>query len=260
MPSTIFRHFNAFPGATLALVVLSSNAYSADAEVADRARSTAEVKEGMQAYRVGQYEAAEKHFRIAVATDPTQQIGWLSLARSIRAQFKPGVQGADNVAKGKEAVATYEKLLERNPQQDEAFAAVADLYGELNNEVKQREWISKRAHSEHVSKEKRGSAYRRLASLDLICARQATAQQAAEGDACASRGMKSIDAAISLAGANEGVVGDKMLLLRERARLAGALGRSSQQAAFEKQATQVEQQLTQLREAAKQKSDSLPTY
>ncbi len=89
----------------------------------DRARAQEEMKQGAQAFRAGKYDEAQEHYRTVLKLDPTQKSAALSLARSIRAQYKPGIADPQNIAKAREAIAVYEKALQDDPGQDEAFAA-----------------------------------------------------------------------------------------------------------------------------------------
>jgi tetratricopeptide (TPR) repeat protein len=226
----------------------------------DRARGQEEMKQGAQAYREGKYRDAEEHYRAALKLDPAQKSAALFLGRAIRAQYKPGVEDPENVARAKEAISVYEKALQADPNQDEAFAAVVDLYGALREDGRQRDWIAKRAKSEQLSKEKRSAAYRRLAELDLACARQMEGADPSGADRCAARGLESVDRAIALNGDNEGALAQKVQLLNQRAKLAESRGSSSQKSGYDQQAAVAEKRIAELREQERKKSESLPTY
>src|SRR5712664_3212439 len=172
----------------------------------DRARAQEEMKQGFQAFRAGKYDEAQEHYRTVLKLDPTQKSAALFLARSIRAQYKPGIADRQNIAKAKEAIAVYEKALQDDPGQDEAFTSVADLYGALKEDDHQRDWILKRAKSEQLRPAARSSAYRRAAELDLACARNTANTDPAGADKCAARGLESISQAIALSGDDEGAL------------------------------------------------------
>src|SRR5713226_9483119 len=194
----------------------------------DRARAQEEMKQGAQAFRSGKYDEAQEHYRTVLKLDPTQKSAALSLARSIRAQYKPGIADPQNIAKAREAIAVYEKALQDDPGQDEAFAAVADLYGGLKEQDHQREWILQRAKSEQLRPTARSSAYRRAAELDLACARST--------------------ASTDPAGADKGALTQKTQLLHQRAKLAEAQGAAAQKGTYEKQAAAAEKRIAALRE------------
>jgi tetratricopeptide (TPR) repeat protein len=225
-----------------------------------RARAQEEMKRGAQAFRAGKYDEAQEHYRTVLKLDPTQKSAALVLARSVRAQYKPGIADPQNIAKAREAIAVYEKALQDDPGQDEAFAAVADLYGALKEGDHQREWILKRAKSEQLRPTARSSAYRRAAELDLACARNTANTDPAGADKCAARGLESISQALALSGDDEGALTAQTRLLHQRAKLAEAQGASAQKGAYERQAAAAEKRIAALREEARKKSEALPTY
>src|ERR1700687_5318618 len=209
----------------------------------DRARAQEEMKQGAQAFRAGKYDEAQEHYRTVLKLDPTQKSAALALARSIRAQYKPGTADPQNIAKAREAIAVYEKALQDDPGQHGAFSAVADLYGALKEGDQQREWILKRAKSEQLRPTTRSSAYRRAADLDLGCARNTANTDPAGADKCAARGLESISQAIALSGDDEGALTQKTQLLHQRAKLAETLGASAQKGTYEKQAAAAEKRI-----------------
>ncbi len=225
----------------------------------DRARAAEEMKQGAAAFRERKYDEAQRHYRTAFRLDPSHTTALVLLARSIRAQYKPGVKDPRNLAKAKEAIATYEKALEADPNQDEAFAAVIDLYGSLNENGKKRDWLLKRAGSVELAKLKRSSAYRRLLELDLSCAKE-KGKSVTEADQCAAEGLQAADRAVSLGGDEEPILSQKAQLLRERAKMAPSLGGRANPSAYEEQALAVEKRVAELREQVRKKSESLPTY
>ncbi len=234
-------------------------AQDAGSSVSDRARAAEEMKQGAAAFRERKYDDAQRHYRTAFRLDPSHQTALVLLARSIRAQYKPGVKEPRNLAKAKEAIATYEKALEADPNQDEAFAAVIDLYGALNENGKKRDWLLKRAGSVELGKQKRSSAYRRLLEFDLNCAKE-KGKSVPEADQCAAEGLQAADMAISLGGDEEPILSRKAQLLRARAKIAQSLGGPANPSAYEKQALAAKKRVTELREQARKKSESLPTY
>jgi len=86
------------------------------------------------------------------------------------------------------------------------------------------------------------------------------AAEPAAADRCAASGLESIRRAIALNGDSEALLTQQAQLLHERAKLAEGLGSSTQQMAYEKQALTAEKRVAELREDARKKSESLPTY
>jgi hypothetical protein len=57
------------------------------------------------------------------------------VARTIHAQYKPGDFTPGNTAKAREAITTYQRILDRSSDDDEAYKAVAYLYGALKEDA-----------------------------------------------------------------------------------------------------------------------------
>src|SRR5688572_878983 len=100
----------------------------------NRVRAKNELNEAARAYHEGQFPAAEQHSRRALELDPNSKSAPLFIARTIHAQFRPGVQAPENLAKANEAIQAYQKILEKDPKNEEAFKAVAYLYGAMKEE------------------------------------------------------------------------------------------------------------------------------
>lgn len=157
-------------------------------------------------------------------------------------------------------MSVYEQVLATDPGQDEAFTAVTELYGALWGDSKQREGLLRRATDERVSKAKRWSAYRRLANLELTCARRAEANDLSRADGCAARGLDAVERAIGLGGENEAVLQQKVQLLLQRAKVAARLGSTQRRVAYEREAAGAQEHLAKLRERAQRESEAIPSY
>jgi len=79
------------------------------------------------------------------------------------------VQSPENIAKAQAAIEAYQDILRKNPQDEEAYKAIAYLYGAIKEDAKLRQWISQRASSETAEPEKRAEAFVVLASKDWDC-------------------------------------------------------------------------------------------
>src|SRR5918996_3636744 len=134
--------------------------------VINRIRSKNQLNEAARAYREGKFPEAEQHSREAAALDPDNKTAPMFIARTIHAQYRPGVQNPENIAKAQQAIEAYQEILERNPQDEEAYKAIAYLYGAIKEEDKLRHWITQRAASDATEPVKRAEAYVVLASKD----------------------------------------------------------------------------------------------
>jgi len=153
----------------IAIVLAVLVATSSGCGVINRIRAKNQLNEAARSYREGKFEEAEQHSRQAAELDPNNKTAPMFIARTIHAQYRPGVQSPENIAKAQKAIEAYQKLLEINPKDDEAYKAIAYLYGATKEDDKLRQWISSRAANEATDPDKRAEAYVVLASKDWDC-------------------------------------------------------------------------------------------
>src|SRR6185295_2537554 len=125
----------------LAILVVTT---SSGCGTVNRIRAKNELNEAAHSYREGNFIEAEQHSRRALELDPDNKTALSFIARTIHAQYKPGVQAPDNVAKAHEAIQAYQRILEKDPKNDEAYKAIAYLYTELKEDEKLKAWITAR--------------------------------------------------------------------------------------------------------------------
>jgi len=106
------------------------------------------LNKGVQAYTAKNYDAASEEFKAAIEQDPTLIDAYLYLATTYRAEFVPMVTTPDNLRKGQEAVTTFEKVIELDPDNAQgravnAMANIADIYRNMNSPDKAKEWYRK---------------------------------------------------------------------------------------------------------------------
>jgi len=153
----------------IAIVLAILVATSSGCGVIYRIRAKNQLNEAARAYREGHFDVAEQHARNAYELDPTNKTAPMFIARTIHAQYRPGVQTPENLAKAQAAIEAYQQILANNPKDDEAYKAIAYLYGATKQDDKLRQWISSRAANESTEPEKRAEAYIVLASKDWDC-------------------------------------------------------------------------------------------
>src|ERR687884_563291 len=153
----------------IAIVLAILVATSSGCGVINRIRSKNQLNEAARAYREGRFVEAEQHSREAARLDPDNKTAPMFIARTIHAQYRPGVQTPENIAKAQEAIDAYQQILAKNPKDEEAYKAIAYLYGSIKEDQKLRDWISARAASDSTEPEKRAEAYVVLASKDWDC-------------------------------------------------------------------------------------------
>jgi len=154
-------------GIVIVLAILV--AASSGCGVINRIRAKNQLNEAAKAYREGHFPEAEQHSRRAAELDPNNKTAPMFIARTIHAQYRPGVQSPENIAKAQEAITAYQQLLANNPQDEESYKAIAYLYEATKQDDKLRQWISTRAASDTAPPEKRAEAYVVLASKDWDC-------------------------------------------------------------------------------------------
>src|SRR3990172_389952 len=114
----------------LAILVITSSGCG----VINRIRSKNSLNEAAKAYREGRFEEAEQYSRRAQELDPDNKTAPQFIARTIHAQYRPGVQTPENINKARQAIEAYQKLLESNPKDEESYKAIAYLYGAIKED------------------------------------------------------------------------------------------------------------------------------
>ena len=259
----------------LAILVVSTSGCG----LVNRIRAKNELNEAARAYRDGQLEEAERYSRRALELDPDSKTAPLFIARTIHAQYKPGVQAPENLAKANEAIKAYQLVLERNPKSDEAYKAIAYLYGATKETEKLRAWISARANDTSLPPEKRAEGFIVLASQDWDCSFKITELPSNQtkalvnnkltitykkpqnqkdfdtAQACMKRGLEEVENAVKLDPNSEPAWSYKTNLLIEAVRLAEMDGKTDQKAQLEKQREEAQKRTTQLNQINQKKKE-----
>jgi tetratricopeptide (TPR) repeat protein len=244
----------------IAMVLAILVATSSGCGVINRIRAKNQLNEAARAYREGRFKEAEVHSREAAALDPDNRTAPMFIARTIHAQYRPGVQQPDNIQKAQEAIQAYQQILQNNPKDEEAYKAVAYLYGAIKEDDKLRKWISDRAANDQAAPEKRAEAYVVLASKDWDCSFKITEQPSVKtttidpsnnkatvsykkpkeqkdfdaAQMCVKQGLSEAENAIKFDPNNESAWSYKTNLLLEAAKLAEMDGKTDQKAQYTK--------------------------
>jgi tetratricopeptide (TPR) repeat protein len=244
----------------IAIVLAILVATSSGCGVINRIRAKNQLNEAARAYREGRFKEAEDHSREAAALDPDNRTAPMFIARTIHAQYRPGVQQPDNIQKAQEAIQAYQQILQNNPKDEEAYKAVAYLYGAIKEDDKLRKWISDRAANDQAEPVKRAEAYVVLASKDWDCSFKITEQPSVKtttidpsnnkatvsykkpkeqkdfdtAQMCVKQGLSEAENAIKFDPNNESAWSYKTNLLLEAAKLAEMDGKTDQKAQYTK--------------------------
>jgi tetratricopeptide (TPR) repeat protein len=265
-------------GATAILALFV--AAGAGCALANKIRAKNELNETARAYREGHFEEAEQHAKRALALDPDNKTAAIFIARVIHQQYKPGVDAPDNVAKAREAIAAYQHILEKDPNNDEAYKAISVLYSAIKDDTKLREWISRRANDSSMPNEKRAEAYAILAGKDWDCSfkitelpdvKVTTTEGGKPGvvykkpkdqkdfdtaQKCVVRGLEEAETAIKYDPNSESAWSYKTNLLLESAKLAEMDGKADQKATYQKQAEVAGKKAAALAEERRKKEEA----
>lgn len=259
----------------IALAVLVAT--SSGCGVINRIRAKNELNEAARTYREGRFVEAEQHARRAQELDPNNKTAPLFIARTVHAQYRTGVNTPENIAKAREAIEAYRKILESDPTNEEAYKAIAFLYEKIKEDEKLRDWIIARANDGRVEPDKRAEAYIVLASKDWNCSFQITdlptnkittitdgkakvsyvkpkdPKDSATAQMCVKRGLEEVENAIKFDPNSEAAWSYKTNLLLEASKLAEMDGNMGQKAELDKQREQAQKRTTELSEANKKK-------
>ena len=244
----------------IAIVLAVLVATSSGCGVINRIRSKNQLNEAARAYREGRFPEAEQHSRRAAELDPNNKTAPMFIARTIHAQYRPGVQAPENVAKAQEAIDAYQQILAKNPQDEEAYKAIAYLYEAIKEDEKLKQWISSRAADDGAAPEKRAEAYVVLASKDWDCSFKITElptnktttidptnnkatvsykkpkdqKDFDQAQMCVKRGLTQAESAIKYDPNNEAAWSYKTNLLLEASKLAEMDGKPDEKAQYQK--------------------------
>src|SRR4051812_19011142 len=163
--------------ARIAPVILVLTFGATGCGVINRIRAKNELNEAARSYKEGKFAEAQTRSERALELDPNQKVAPSFIARSIHAQYKQGVDTPDNVTKARTAIEAYKRILEKDPNNDEAYKAVAALLGFIGDTDQQNQWITNRALAENVEPKKRSEAYTFLASKQWQCSFDVTEQK-----------------------------------------------------------------------------------
>jgi len=244
----------------IAIVLAILVATSSGCGVINRIRAKNQLNEAARAYREGRFKEAEQHSREAAALDPDNRTAPMFIARTIHAQYRPGVQQPDNIAMAQQAIEAYQQILAKNPKDEEAYKAVAYLYGAIKEDDKLRKWISDRAGNDQAEPVKRAEAFVVLASKDWDCSFKITEQPGVktttvdpsnnkatvsykkpkeqkdfdQAQMCVKQGLSEAENAIKFDPNNESAWSYKTNLLLEASKLAEMDGKTDQKAQYTK--------------------------
>ena len=128
-----------------------------------------ELKRVAALYKAGDFIEAQRHAEKAVSLDPSNLKALTFLARVEHQRYKPGVQTLENIEQARASIATYQRLLALDWENEEAYKAVAVLYAAIHEDQLLEGWILQRASNPQFPNEKRAEGYAVLAgSIGIV--------------------------------------------------------------------------------------------
>ena len=106
-----------------------------------------ELNQGVSAYTSKKYDEAIEHFQESIEKDPDLVRSYLYLAIAYRAQYIPQGTSPENMNRARNAIATFEKVIEKATDpvdQTTAMANLAGLYSGMGDYDMAKEWYRKR--------------------------------------------------------------------------------------------------------------------
>ena len=248
--------------------------------VVNRIRAKFELNECARAYKEGKFKEAQEHAQRSMDLNPEQRNAGLFLARTIHAQYKPGIEAQTNQQLATDAMAAYKQVLAKEPNNEEAFQAVGYLLGQTKQDNAQKKWIEDRSADEKVTPENRANAFVFLASKEWQCSYDITEspdvkstgnkdgklvfvfkmpkdpKDFEKAQQCVARGRELAEKAVSLDVNNDRAWGYKTNLLLEAKKLAEMQNKGEEAAALGKQADIAQTKTSELNAKKKAEEDA----
>ena len=256
-------------------ISLTAPLHAQTPDEANKIEANKELHQASAAYQKGNFAEAQAHSEKALELDPENKDAPYFVARTIHAQYKPGDLSPENVAKARDAIDAYQRILDRVPTDDEAYKAGAYLHDALKEDKLFREWVLQRAVNASVAEAKRAEAYVVLASRDWDCSfkiteankvttadgnkkqvsyRMPTAREKFErAKECANRGLELVSTAITLTPESEPAWSYKTNIILELAKLAEMSGDAQQKSELHRQYEEALKETTRLSNRPKSK-------
>jgi tetratricopeptide (TPR) repeat protein len=107
-----------------------------------------QLNKGVAAYRNAQFQAAIEHFKQAIGLDPTLLNAKLYLATAYSQQYVQGGQSEENIKIAKQTIAAFENVLQADPKNTTALASIGQMYYNIQDFDKAKEYQRKRLEVE----------------------------------------------------------------------------------------------------------------
>lgn len=102
-----------------------------------------QLNKGVDAYKSAHYEEAIGHFQRATELDPTLSMAKTYLATALAQNIVPGEQTPENLKTADQAIAIYQEVLNKNPNDVNSIKRIAGIYYNINAFDKAKVWQKK---------------------------------------------------------------------------------------------------------------------
>jgi tetratricopeptide (TPR) repeat protein len=171
---------------------------------------------GQNAFKNAKYEDAIRYFQEAMVLDPNLTMAELYLATAYSQQFIPGAQSPENKQMADKAIATFDSILSKEPNNAAAVAGLAFIYQSTQQFQKAHEYYVRQSQLDPTNP----VPFYAIASINwTIVYNKADPVPVDEQIKLVEEGLASADKALSLNADYDEAMSYKNLLLREKARL-----------------------------------------
>lgn len=248
----------------------------------DRIIARKNLVDGANAYKSRDFAQAQENFRTAIARDPDGnslegKTAQLFLARTLHSEYI-GDRLRTDLAEN--AIKEYKQYLAKEPNDQSAFKAVANLLENLGRDDEWRKWITDRTQNESVPAEQRAEALTSLAARENTCANDISdvepVKQTVEKEGvaeykfvkpedeatfnklkqCTEQGLQYANKAVELDPNSDSAWSYKASLLVQKMRIAEMEDNTEQQEQLKAQANEAKEKFTQLAEAKRKAEEA----
>ncbi|MBI4471255.1 MAG: hypothetical protein HY646_01210 [Acidobacteria bacterium] len=174
------------------------------------------LNRGVRAFRESHYENAVNYFKEAIRLDPELTMAEVYLGTAYLQMYIPGATSDENQKNAEMAIATFEKVLHRDPNNTSAIAGLASIHQNTGQLQKAREYHLKNAQLNPTDP----VPFYSVGSVNwIIVADKAAPPPPDEQIKLVDEGLQNLDKALALNPDYEDAMSYKNLLYREKARL-----------------------------------------
>ena len=245
----------------------------------NKIKSRQDLVDGAAAYKNRKFEEARELFKDAISRDPngeTQEgrTAQVFLARTLHSEY---IADRSKRAKAEEAIAEYQKVLQKDITDQSSFKAVANLYENLQMQDQWLNWVTERANNTAVPAEQRAEALVTLAARKYTCANEISDTEATKKTVkkdgkdvyqfskpaspedfeklkqCTQEGLDLVNKAVELAPNSDSAWSYKANLLGQKGRIAEMDGNNAEKDQFKTEADQAKERFRVLNEERKKR-------